>query len=170
MVTIGPAEIALVHGIARRLRRRLPRGIELDDLLAEGLVGLLDAARRYEPRREAGHAQVIPFAAYARHRVRGAMLDYCERSWRHVATAATSDPVEDLQLATPVDGRADASISVSWLIRRLDQLEAQVIRLRYRRRPLTYGAIAARLRASIGDVRQIEERALARMREEARAS
>jgi RNA polymerase sigma factor (sigma-70 family) len=43
--------------------------LEQEDLVAEGYVGLARAARRYDP------SLRVPFAAFARHFVRGAILD-----------------------------------------------------------------------------------------------
>jgi len=64
----------MVRRIAVQVKSRLPPSIELDDLIQEGMLGLLDAARRWQP--QAGQA---PFAAYARTRVRGAMYDWLRR-------------------------------------------------------------------------------------------
>jgi RNA polymerase sigma factor FliA len=63
------AELELVDVLARQIGRTLGRGFELDDLLAYGREGLLDAARRFEPSRG------VPFRAYATIRVRGAIID-----------------------------------------------------------------------------------------------
>lgn len=60
---------ALVRRLALQLLARLPASIELDDLIQAGMIGLLDAARRY---RELPDAQ---FETYATARIRGAMLD-----------------------------------------------------------------------------------------------
>jgi len=59
----------LVRRVALQLSARLPSNVELDDLMQAGLMGLLDAARRY---REMAEAQ---FETYATTRIRGAMLD-----------------------------------------------------------------------------------------------
>jgi RNA polymerase sigma factor for flagellar operon FliA len=61
----------LVRRLAFQIGSRLPASIELDDLVQEGMLGLLDAARRWQP--QAGGA---PFGAYARLRVRGAIYDW----------------------------------------------------------------------------------------------
>jgi len=59
----------LVRRLALQLVARLPASVELDDLMQAGMIGLLDAARRY---REMPDAQ---FETYATARIRGAMLD-----------------------------------------------------------------------------------------------
>lgn len=61
--------MGLVRSQALRLLARLPASIELDDLMQAGLMGLLDAVRRYT---EQANAQ---FETYAITRIRGAMLD-----------------------------------------------------------------------------------------------
>lgn len=60
---------ALVRKIAARLRARLPAGVEMDDLLQAGLIGLNEAIERYEARFGAS------FDTYASRRIEGAMLD-----------------------------------------------------------------------------------------------
>lgn len=64
----------LVRRIAHQIASRLPPSIEIDDLVQEGMVGLLDAIRRWQP--QPGEA---PFVVYARMRVRGAMVDWLRR-------------------------------------------------------------------------------------------
>lgn len=61
--------IPLVRRLALQMVARLPANIELDDLMQAGLMGLLDAIRRYEKTPDA------QFETYATIRVRGAMLD-----------------------------------------------------------------------------------------------
>jgi RNA polymerase sigma factor (sigma-70 family) len=39
--------LPLVEGIARRIRRKLPKHFELEDLVHEGVIGLMHAARTY---------------------------------------------------------------------------------------------------------------------------
>lgn len=59
----------LVRRLALRLSARLPASVEVDDLIQTGMMGLLDAIKRY---REVPTAQ---FETYATQRIRGAMLD-----------------------------------------------------------------------------------------------
>jgi RNA polymerase sigma factor for flagellar operon FliA len=55
--------------MAHRLVQRLPSQVELNDLVSVGVLGLIDAAARYKS------SLGVPFDAYARRRVHGAMLD-----------------------------------------------------------------------------------------------
>lgn len=68
------SHLPLVHMVAKKLARRLPRGVEVDDLVSAGTLGLLDAASRFEPTRAA------TFKGYAEIRIRGAMMDWLRTS------------------------------------------------------------------------------------------
>jgi len=59
----------LVRRVALQLIAKLPANVELDDLMQAGMMGLLDAVRRYQ---QTAQAQ---FETYAVTRIRGAMLD-----------------------------------------------------------------------------------------------
>lgn len=63
------AHIPMVGRIARAMARRLPRHAIVDDLISAGYVGLLDAAKRFDPSRSR------PFGTFAEFRIRGAMVD-----------------------------------------------------------------------------------------------
>lgn len=58
-----------VEKVARRLARRLPSHIDLNDLISAGAVGLIEAAERFDPER------CHRFESFAEVRIRGAMLD-----------------------------------------------------------------------------------------------
>ena len=61
--------IPLVHHIVRKVTAHLGRRVDTDDLVSAGTVGLVRAARAYDPDR---HAE---FKTYAYIRVRGAVID-----------------------------------------------------------------------------------------------
>ena len=61
--------LSLVKTLAQRLAQRLPSHVEFADLVSVGVLGLIDAATRYKP------TLGVPFDAFARRRVQGAMLD-----------------------------------------------------------------------------------------------
>src|SRR5260370_2085337 len=65
--------LPLVRPIAASIRTRLPVHVESEDLIHDGVCGLVDAARRFDVTRN------VPFAAYAKHRIRGAILDVLRR-------------------------------------------------------------------------------------------
>jgi RNA polymerase sigma factor for flagellar operon FliA len=59
--------------IALRMARRCPEWVAREDLISAGMVGLIEAAERYdEARRE-------PFISFAEHRIRGAIVDELRR-------------------------------------------------------------------------------------------
>ena len=62
--------LPLVRRVVQRLAARKPPHIEIDDLVSWGIVGLLDAIGKYDPKKEAS------FATYAQFRIRGAILDH----------------------------------------------------------------------------------------------
>ncbi len=59
----------LVKRIAHHLMGRLPDSVQVDDLIQSGMIGLLEAARKYDGGKGAS------FETYAGIRIRGAMLD-----------------------------------------------------------------------------------------------
>jgi len=63
----------LVRILASRLGRRLPQQVELSELISVGVLGLIDAANRFQP------SIGVPFDAFARRRIQGAMLDALRR-------------------------------------------------------------------------------------------
>ncbi|MGD8559221.1 MAG: RNA polymerase sigma factor FliA [Gammaproteobacteria bacterium] len=64
----------LVKRIAYHLKARLPSTVIVDDLLQAGMVGLLEASRKYDS------DQGASFETYAGIRIRGAMLDELRRN------------------------------------------------------------------------------------------
>ncbi len=59
----------LARSIASRMHRKLPPGIDLDELVSIALIGLLEACSRFDPSRG------IQFRTFAKHRMHGAILD-----------------------------------------------------------------------------------------------
>jgi RNA polymerase sigma factor for flagellar operon FliA len=60
----------LVRRIAYHLIARLPPSVEVDDLIQSGIIGLLEAARKFDG------SQGASFETYAGIRIRGAMIDH----------------------------------------------------------------------------------------------
>ncbi len=81
--------LPLVKRIAHHLLSRLPASVEADDLIQAGLIGLLDAAERFDD------TQGAHFDTYATQRVRGAMLDELrEADWASRSVRKASRQIE----------------------------------------------------------------------------
>jgi len=61
--------LPLVKHMAFKIREHLPAQVEVDDLLGDGVLGLVDAVAKFDTRKK------VKLESYARHRVRGAILD-----------------------------------------------------------------------------------------------
>lgn len=76
---IGPELIvenyfSLVQAIARKIKRRLPSHVDVEDLVQTGVIGLLEASSRYDVSR------CVDFSTYANSRITGAILDELRKS------------------------------------------------------------------------------------------
>jgi RNA polymerase sigma factor FliA len=65
--------LPLVRFVAKRVHRRLPPGVDLESLIHSGVVGLLQALDRFDPKRG------VDFEIYARYRIQGEVMQ-CLRS------------------------------------------------------------------------------------------
>ncbi|MCU1262317.1 MAG: polymerase, sigma 28 subunit, FliA/WhiG family, partial [Bryobacterales bacterium] len=61
--------LSLVRAIALRVHESIPVHVDLDDLIHAGVLGLFDAASKYDSRKE------VAFQSYAKHRIKGSILD-----------------------------------------------------------------------------------------------
>lgn len=61
--------LPVVRYIARRIHERLPQHVEMEELVSAGVLGLMDAFRKFDP------AKKVQFRSYAQFRIRGAILD-----------------------------------------------------------------------------------------------
>src|SRR2546423_3550324 len=61
--------LPLVKAIAIRVHESLPVHVDLDDLIHAGVLGLFDAVAKYDATKN------VAFQAYAKHRIKGAILD-----------------------------------------------------------------------------------------------
>lgn len=84
----------MVKYIAQRLAIKLPPNIEMDDLISNGMMGLLDAIDKFDAKKD------VKFSTYAQIRVKGAMLDGLrEMDWVSRSARAKSDEVERVYTA-----------------------------------------------------------------------
>ncbi len=61
--------LSLVKAIAIRVHENLPVHVDLDDLIHAGVLGLFDAVNKFDS------AKNVAFQSYAKHRIKGAILD-----------------------------------------------------------------------------------------------
>lgn len=75
--------LPLVKKVVHRLAGRLPAEVDIKEMLNSGIIGLVDALEKYDPKHETN------FSTYAQFRIRGAILDsfrsqdWAPRSLRH---------------------------------------------------------------------------------------
>jgi RNA polymerase sigma factor for flagellar operon FliA len=96
------SHVDLVRYIALRISSRLPASVEIDDLVNDGILGLLDAVQKYDPVRG------VRFRTYAERRVRGAILDGLrQRDWQSRSVRRGQRELEEttIRLST-TQGRA----------------------------------------------------------------
>jgi len=65
--------LPFVESLARRMAATMPHSIDIGDLVQDGVMGLIDAAQRFDEGRG------IKFETFAERRVRGAMIDALRR-------------------------------------------------------------------------------------------
>ncbi|MBS2012045.1 MAG: sigma-70 family RNA polymerase sigma factor [Deltaproteobacteria bacterium] len=97
------AHMPLVHAIVAQFMRKLPRSVQREDLVAAGTLGLFYALRA------SSHTCEEMFAAYARIRIRGAIVDELRRhDWsprRRRTAAATATPADTQANGAAADGK-----------------------------------------------------------------
>jgi RNA polymerase sigma factor for flagellar operon FliA len=118
--------VALVKSLAQRLAQRLPSQVQVEDLVSAGVLGLIEAAGRYKS------SLGVPFQAFARRRIHGAMLDalrdldWAPRSLRRLRRDVDSAvAAERARLGREPDEREIAAalgMTVSQYERALEQL------------------------------------------------
>ncbi len=106
--------LPLVKAIAVRVHENLPVHVDLDDLVHAGILGLFDAANKFDPDKQ------VVFSSYAKHRIKGAILDSLRQlDWasrdmrrRHKQVeAATRDLASTLQRA-PTEAEVAAKLGM----------------------------------------------------------
>jgi RNA polymerase sigma factor for flagellar operon FliA len=107
--------LPLVRAIAVRVHANLPVHMDLDDLVHAGVLGLFDAANKYNADKQ------VAFSAYAKHRIKGAILDslrqldWASRDMRRrqkQVEAATNDLSTTLQRA-PTEAEVAEKLGVN---------------------------------------------------------
>ncbi|MEY3202049.1 MAG: hypothetical protein RIR70_1599, partial [Pseudomonadota bacterium] len=105
----------MVRRLAYQLMARLPASVQIDDVIQNGMVGLIDSLSRFE---EGMGAQ---FETYATQRIRGAMLDGLrENDWMPRALRRDMRRIESTIRAleqsagrTPIEAEVAAALEMS---------------------------------------------------------
>ena len=75
--------LPLARFVAEKVHRRLPPGVDLESLVHSGVIGLLEALDRFDPKRG------VEFEVYARYRIQGEVMQ-CLRSLDWVSRSVRS--------------------------------------------------------------------------------
>lgn len=94
--------LPMVHKIARRIVTYLRPPLSYEDLVSAGTVGLVKAARNFDPSRQAD------FKTYAYIRIKGAILDEL-RGWSFVPTDVNKQIRQTLQLSLEITEQTGAT-------------------------------------------------------------
>jgi RNA polymerase sigma factor for flagellar operon FliA len=105
--------LSVVEMVVRRLARKLPPTVDLDDIQSAGILGLMDAAQKYDSSRGAR------FRTYAELRVQGAILDYLRSlSWAPRGMHRRAREIESAR--SIVEQRISGTATVAELAQELD--------------------------------------------------
>jgi RNA polymerase sigma factor FliA len=113
--------LPIVRFLARRIHERLPQHVEMEDLVSTGVVGLMDAFAKFDPKKK------VQFRSYAQFRIRGAILDSLRTlDWSPRELRRKGRAVEEaVRLLTARLGRAPGETEIaSELDLTLDQYQA----------------------------------------------
>lgn len=110
----------MVRAIARRISTKLPRHYDLEDLVSDGIMGLMAAAERFDPERG------VKFETFATYYIKGAILDNLPKlptvpkSQRMQAAMAQAQAETDGD--APVDEGEQAESDANVLVNQIQQL------------------------------------------------
>lgn len=113
----------LVKAIARKIRSRLPRGVDVDDLIGYGVVGLIESIDRYD------HSRSVPFEAFARPRIQGSILDalravdWVPRSVRRKADLLSSAREDFVENRGRTPNREELASAIGVPVSKMEKLE-----------------------------------------------
>ncbi|OHB70130.1 MAG: RNA polymerase subunit sigma-70 [Planctomycetes bacterium RBG_16_43_13] len=118
--------LPIVRYVAERMSERLPKSVQVDDLVSTGVFGLLDAIDRFDIKRG------VKFETYCIGRVRGAMLDELRAmDWVPRLTRARANKLEGAYIKlekehnrAPTDIELAKELQIS--LKALDELMLEV--------------------------------------------
>ncbi len=114
--------MGLVRALAWKVHQKVPRQVDLEDLVGYGTIGLAEAATTFDP------ARGFKFTTYAFYRIRGAILDGLSKmSWFKIERfndgsyrPGKGDDREDETLSP-----ADLEMPLEWFRQTAERLESQ---------------------------------------------
>jgi RNA polymerase sigma factor for flagellar operon FliA len=106
--------LPLAKAIAIRVSKSLPVYVDLDDLIHAGVLGLLDAATKFNPNKK------VAFPSYAKHRIKGAIIDSLRQlDWasrelrrRHKQVEAVTRDLQATLQRTPTESEMALKLGV----------------------------------------------------------
>lgn len=105
--------LPMVRAIARRIASKLPRHYDIEDLVSDGVMGLLAASERFDPERG------VKFETFATYYIKGAILDNLPK----LPTIPNKQKVEVVQEEEgDVDGEDDIESDAAMLVSKVTQL------------------------------------------------
>lgn len=165
------SHLRLVVKVAARLVRE---GVELDDLISAGTIGLLASFETFDPEHGAR------FCSYARPAIEQHARAWLKQSARHASDVSLDETSDDLSSlhetiadtsapdpeseAIASETRRTALARIPLAVRRLSRSEQIVIRERFKDERATLEEIGSQLGRTRERVRQIESEALGKLR------
>jgi len=106
--------LPLAKGIAIQVSKNLPVNVDVDDLIHAGVLGLLDAATKFNPNKK------VAFPTYAKHRIKGAIIDSLRQlDWasrdlrrRHKQVEAATRDLQAILQRTPSESEIALKLGV----------------------------------------------------------
>jgi len=134
--------LPLVKAIAVRVHENLPVHVDLDDLIHAGILGLFDAANKYNPDKQ------VVFSSYAKHRIKGSILDSLRQlDWasrdmrrRHKQVEAATRDLSSVLQRAPTEAEVAEKLGMG-----VDRWRTMMLDLR------NVGLISASTRSNEGD-------------------
>tara|TARA_B100001123_G_scaffold368725_1_gene429949 strand:- start:2943 stop:3872 length:930 start_codon:yes stop_codon:yes gene_type:complete len=149
--SVGPCHnrvvesLPFVQQLARRMAASMPHSIDVGDLVQDGVIGLIDAARRFDETRG------IKFETFAERRIRGAMIDALRKDAWPRGVRRQRRELEEARQALRLEHGCEPSLAE--LAARLGSSEQQLSR-----RIMRIGTIESTARVSTSE--QINESTL----------